>query len=49
MSYYEVVFTLPAPIVGIVYQKKAQIYAILFKATAETALTIAANTSNWEP
>ncbi len=41
--YYHVVFTLPAPIAGIAYQNKAQIYAILFKATAETLITIAAD------
>jgi hypothetical protein len=38
-----VVFTLPAPIADIAYQNKAVIYGILFKATAETLLTIAAN------
>jgi hypothetical protein len=38
-----VVFTLPAPIADIAYQNKAQIYAVLFKATAETLLTIAAD------
>jgi hypothetical protein len=37
------VFTLPAPIADIAYQNKAEIYAILFKATAETLLTIAAD------
>src|SRR5215470_14954901 len=43
VAYYHVVFTLPAPIADIAYQNKAQIYAILFKATAETLLTIAAD------
>jgi hypothetical protein len=43
VPYYHVVFTLPAPIADIAYQNKAQIYAILFKATAETLLTIAAD------
>ncbi|MCI0430434.1 MAG: transposase, partial [Rhodospirillales bacterium] len=38
-----VVFTLPAPITDIAYQNKAAIYAILFKATAETLITIAAD------
>jgi hypothetical protein len=38
-----VVFTLPAPIADIAYQNKAQIYAILFQATAETLLAIAAD------
>jgi hypothetical protein len=36
-------FTLPAPISDIAYQNKAVIYALLFKATAETLLTIAAD------
>ena len=43
VPYYHVVFTLPAPIAGIAYQNKAEIYAILFKAAAETLLTIAAD------
>jgi len=43
VAYYHVVFTLPAPIADIAYQNKAEIYAILFKATAETLLTIAAD------
>ena len=42
-AYYHVVFTLPAPIADIAYQNKAAIYAILFKATAGTLLTIAAD------
>jgi hypothetical protein len=37
------VFTLPAPIGDIAYQNKAVIYAILFKAAAETLITIAAD------
>jgi hypothetical protein len=40
---YHVVFTLPGPIADIAYQNKAAIYAILFKAAAETLLTIAAD------
>ena len=43
VPYYHVVFTLPAPIADIAYQNKAAIYAILFRATAETLLTIAAD------
>jgi hypothetical protein len=43
VPYYHVVFTLPAPIADIAYQNKAEIYAILFKATAETLITIAAD------
>jgi hypothetical protein len=40
---YHVVFTLPAPIADIAYQNKAVIYDILFKAAAETLITIAAD------
>jgi hypothetical protein len=43
VDYYHVVFTLPAPISDIAYQNKAVIYNLLFKATAETLLTIAAD------
>jgi len=43
MPYHHVVFTLPGPIADIAYQNKAAIYAILFKATAETLLAIAAD------
>jgi hypothetical protein len=43
VPYYHLVFTLPAPISDIAYQNKAAIYDILFKASAETLLTIAAD------
>jgi hypothetical protein len=43
VPYYHVVFTLPAPIADIAYQNKAVIYDILFKAAAETLITIAAD------
>jgi Putative transposase/Transposase zinc-binding domain len=43
VPYYHVVFTLPAPIGDIAYQNKAAIYDILFKAAAETLITIAAD------
>ena len=43
VPYYHMVFTLPAPIGDIAYQNKAVIYDILFKASAETLLTIAAD------
>ena len=43
VPYYHVVFTLPAQIGDIAYQNKAAIYAILFKAAAETLITIAAD------
>src|SRR5690348_2828815 len=41
--YFHVVFTLPAPAVEIAFQNKAEVYAILFKAAAETLSTIAAD------
>ena len=43
VPYFHVVFTLPAPIADIAYQNKAIIYDILFKASSETMLTIAAD------
>ena len=43
MPYYHVVFTLPAPIADIAYYNKAILYDILFKAAAETLITIAAD------
>jgi Putative transposase/Transposase zinc-binding domain len=43
VPYYHMVFTLPAPIGAIAYQNKAVIYDILFKASAETLTTIAAD------
>jgi hypothetical protein len=43
VPYYHVVFTLPAPIADIAYHNKAVVYAILFKAAAETLITIAAD------
>ncbi len=43
VDYYHVVFTLPAAISDIAYQNKAVIYDLLFKAAAETLLTIAAD------
>ena len=41
MPYFHVVFTVPAEIADIAYQNKAVVYDILFKAAAETMLTIA--------
>jgi len=41
--YYHVVFTLPAAVADIAYQNKAVIYDLLFKASAETLTTIAAD------
>jgi hypothetical protein len=43
VPYYHVVFTLPAAIADIAYQNKAVIYNLLFKASAETLITIAAD------
>jgi Putative transposase/Transposase zinc-binding domain len=43
LPYFHVVFTVPAEIAVIAYQNKAVIYDILFKASAETMLTIAAD------
>jgi hypothetical protein len=43
VEYYHVVFTLPAPIREIAYQNKSLVYGILFRAAAETLLTIAAD------
>src|SRR2546422_2663052 len=42
VPYYHVVFTMPAAIADIAYQNKAVIYDLLFKASAETLITIAA-------
>lgn len=43
VEYYHVVFTLPAPISDIAYTNKDVMYALLFKAAAETLTTIAAD------
>jgi hypothetical protein len=43
VPYFHVVYTLPAAIRDIAYQNKAVIYDLLFKASAETTLTIAAD------
>src|SRR5258708_1836751 len=43
VPYYHVVFTLPAAIADIAYQNKAVIYDLLFKTSAETLITIAAD------
>jgi hypothetical protein len=43
VNYFHVVFTLPALIADVAYQNKAVIYGILFKASAETLLTIGAD------
>jgi hypothetical protein len=43
VPYFHLVFTLPAAIADIAYQNKAVIYDLLFKASSETLLTIAAD------
>ena len=43
VPYFHVVFTLPSAIGDIAYHNKAVIYDLLFKASAETMLTIAAD------
>jgi hypothetical protein len=43
VPYFHLVFTLPAVIADIAYQNKAVIYDLLFKASSETLLTIAAD------
>ncbi len=43
VPYFHVVFTLPAAIADIAYQNKAVVYGILFKAGAETLITLAAD------
>ena len=42
-QYFHVVFTLPQEIAAIAYQNKARVYGILFRAAAETLITIAAD------
>jgi hypothetical protein len=42
-AYHHVVFTLPAAIAKIAWHNKAVVYDLLFKASAETLLTIAAD------
>jgi hypothetical protein len=43
VEYFHVVFTLPQEIAAIAYQNKAVVYDLLFRATAETLRTIAAD------
>ncbi len=42
-EYFHVVFTVPADVAAIALQNQAQVYGILFRATAETLRTIAAD------
>jgi hypothetical protein len=41
VAYFHLVYTLPAPIADIAYQNKQVIYDLLFKAAADTTITIA--------
>ena len=43
VGYFHVVFTLPAEIAPVAYQNKSVVYDLLFRAAAETLLTIAAD------
>ncbi len=43
VPYYHIVFTLPAAVADIAYQNKAAVYDLLFKASSETLITIAAD------
>ena len=43
VPYFHVVFTVPAPVAEIAFQNKQTVYAILFRAAAETLRTIAAD------
>jgi hypothetical protein len=43
VPFFHLVFTLPAPIANIAYQDRAVIYDLLFKASAEILITIAAD------
>jgi len=46
VEYFHVVFTLPAEIAQIASWNKAAVYGLLFKASAQTLLTIAADAAN---
>src|ERR671935_1390927 len=46
VPYFHVVFSLPGRIADIAYQNKAVIYDLLFKASSETMLTIAADSKH---
>jgi len=43
VGYFHLVFTLPAAVADIAWQNKAVVYDLLFKASAEAVLTIAAD------
>ena len=46
VPYFHVVFTMPAAIADLAYQNKAVIYDLLFKASSETVLAIAADSKH---
>jgi hypothetical protein len=46
VGYFHLVFSLPGPIADIAYQNKRVIYDLLFKASAEAMLTIAADSKH---
>jgi hypothetical protein len=43
VEYFHVVFTLPAEIARIAYWNKKAVYGLLFKASAQSVMTIAAD------
>ena len=43
VPYFHIAFTLPAPIAAMAFQKKGDVYAILFKSAVEAMTTLAAN------
>jgi hypothetical protein len=47
VPYHHVVFTLPAVIAKIAWHNKRQVYDLLFKASAETLLTIDRRSALW--
>ena len=49
VEYFHGVFTLPAHVADIAHQNKAAVYGLLFKASAETLLAIAADTPTVSP
>jgi hypothetical protein len=43
VPYFHLVFTIPAPIASIAFQNKAAVYDLLFRASSQTLLTVAAD------
>ena len=46
VEYFHVVFTLPSQVADIAYQNKEEVYGLLFKASAQTLQTIAADSKH---